>query len=151
MLQIVIPKDIDEYEPTLIGGLSTRKVICGGLGLLGVYVLWTVEKSLGLPPEYVPIWGIPAALAVIFGWIKPYGMKTEKFLQTAFVSNVLAPTNRIYCAELIDQIIKDEEYAGLTKAEIAQLKKDQEAIKKKNKRKRKIKAKNLKPEFIPYS
>jgi hypothetical protein len=33
---------------------------------------------------------------IAFGWIKPYGMAFEKFIQTAFVSNVVSPSVRKY-------------------------------------------------------
>ena len=61
--------------------------------------------DLGIYSGLTPILGgdiagflvlFPAALCWLIGWYKPYGMHTEKFIRSIFITTVLAPAHRKY-------------------------------------------------------
>lgn len=111
MIEVTVPKDIREYEPTLIGPLTSRTFVCSIIMVLLVYGVYLLEKAIGIEdPMEVPlflIFGIPPFL---IGWYKPYGMHFEKFIGKAFRDNFLAPRNRPYRIEnMWDSIIEKEE------------------------------------------
>lgn len=141
MLQIVIPQDIRKYEPTLLGAFTTRQVIWGLIMMIGVYVIWGIEKALGVDPMTAPVWIIALIPGVLFGWIKPYGMKMEAFLASAFVSNVLAPKYRIYQIDNFYDHMKDEEEERESKSTKSN---------KSTKTKKKKKHKSQNPELVAY-
>lgn len=110
MIEIVVPKDIREYEPTLIGPLTTRKAVCLVVMCAFVYGVYLLEKAFGIEdPLEMPIFlffGIPPFLV---GWYKPFGMHLEKFLGKAFRDNFIAPQNRPYKIEnMWDTILAEE-------------------------------------------
>ncbi len=140
MIEVAVPQDIREFEPTLLGFLTTRQVVCGGLGLVGIYGIWAMEKSLGLDPMEVPLYLIAAVPAGLIGWFKPYGIKFEKFMATAFVSNIIAPSKRVYKIDnYYTQMEKEILYAGMSEEEIAKAEKAES--KKKARRKKKARYK----------
>lgn len=95
MIEMEIPKDIRKYEAKLIGPLTTRQAICA---VIMVALAVISFKAMGDIPKDRKVFAvlIIALPEILIGWIKPYGMPFEKFLQTAFVSNVLSPKRRKY-------------------------------------------------------
>ncbi len=93
-----IPKDIAKYESKLMLGFTTRQIVCVLPGIaLGVAVYFLLNK-------YVGELAIVAALAVVlpfilFGTVKPLGMKMEKFLAVALLPLLLSPNNRKYASK----------------------------------------------------
>lgn len=96
MIEIQIPKDIRKYEAKLIGPFTLRQLICFILGCIVAYVVYTLMSKINLSEDAMPIAMVSCAPVLAFGWIKPYGMPLEKFLQTALISTLLAPTERKY-------------------------------------------------------
>ena len=99
MIEIKMPKDINEYEPKVVGPFTLREFLCisfaGGTAIIIYnYVLPYLGTEIS---SYLMF--IPATFAYCFGWLKPYGMKFEKFLQSVFINVVLAPSNRKYKTE----------------------------------------------------
>lgn len=149
MIEVPIPRDIREYEPTLVGPFTTRQVICMVVMVALVYGVYLLEKAFGVAdPMQFPIFilfGIPPFLV---GWYKPYGMHFEKFFIKAFRENFLAPSKRPYKVEnMWVPIIAEEE-----KEFLAEMRKNgvlQEKEKEKAKKKQVPKSK-LPAEFIPY-
>ena len=96
MIEIRITKELGDYEPKVVGPLTMRQTICIALGAPFCYL---ILRFLA-PIITVDIAGffciIPAAVAYAFGWVKPYGMKTEKFLSSIFINRVVAPSVRRY-------------------------------------------------------
>ena len=43
-MEIPVPKDIREYEPTLIGPFTTRHIICIGVMIALVYGVYLLER-----------------------------------------------------------------------------------------------------------
>lgn len=89
MLEAQIPKDIRKYETKLVGPFTTRQIIFVIIACVLAYITYIFTKA----PEGCVLVAIPP---VVFGYIKPYGMPLEKFIKTAFISNVLSPKNRLY-------------------------------------------------------
>ena len=100
MMEIPVPKDIREYEPTLIGQFTTRHIICIGVMIALVYGVYLLEKAFGVEdPMEFPIFLIFAIPPFLVGWFKPYGMHFEVFAQRAFRDNFIAPSKRPYRVE----------------------------------------------------
>lgn len=112
-VEIRITKELGDYEPKLISSFTARQTFCLAAGGILCYMIYR-----GLSP-YVPrdvcgfLCFIPGTLACIFGWVKPYGMKPEKFLKTYLINTLLAPNHRPYRSENCHEKI----YRLLEKAE----------------------------------
>ena len=50
MIEIEIPQDIREFEPTLVGPLTTRQFLCLVIGGLATYGTYLLEKATGVDP-----------------------------------------------------------------------------------------------------
>lgn len=109
-IEIKITKELGNYEPKFIGPLTLRQVICLIIAFPAAYGTYR-----GLSPIISSdIAGIfcmlIGAIPCLFGWVKPYGMHTEKFLKSIFVNVILAPQKRKYkTVNTLEKIIKYEE------------------------------------------
>ena len=151
MIEIPVPKDIREYEPTLIGPFTTRQVLCAVVMVALVYAVYFIEKAVGVEdPMQAPVFllfGIPPFLV---GWVKPYGMHFEKFFSKAFRENFLWPAKRPYVVEnMWDSIIEEEEKEVLDEMRKngALQERDKEKASRTNS---KHKSKTIPEECIPY-
>lgn len=136
MIEMEIPKDIRKYEAKLIGPLTTRQTVCFvGAAALALSVFFLLDFI----PQDVRYFLIilVAAPFLLCGWYKPYGMPFEKFVQTAFITSVLAPANRKYASKNIYE---------------SEIKKVEESNNKKNKNSKNNKNNKIKQskEFIAY-
>jgi len=96
MIEIRITNEIGSYEPKFIGPFTLRQVICLAVGAFFCYAIYIVTFPY-LPFDVAGfLCCIPAAIAVLFGWVKPYGMRMEKFIKSVAVNILLAPTHRRY-------------------------------------------------------
>lgn len=98
-ISIEITKDIQEYEPKVVGPLTMRQLLVVTCASPFMYFAYTyarpvLGKDLGTAAVF-----IPALIAWAIGWLKPYGMRVEKFIKTAFISHVVAPSIRKYKTE----------------------------------------------------
>lgn len=107
MIEVKIPKEINQYEAKAAGPFTLRQlfclIVCLPIGI-GIYVLskpYVGESVAGF------LVFIPGGAAYLFGWYKPYGMRFEKYMQTVFIGTFLAPSRRVYKTE--------NYYAGLLK------------------------------------
>lgn len=48
MIEVSVPRDIREYEPTVIGTLTARQLVCSVALVLMVYGGWFLEKAIGI-------------------------------------------------------------------------------------------------------
>lgn len=99
MIEIRITKEIQEFEPKVIWGLTLRQLILVGAGAPVVYWIITTLSPIFTMDVAVFFCAPIAIVAYAFGWAKPYGMKMEKFIQSVFINRVLAPVNRKYKTE----------------------------------------------------
>ena len=91
-----IPKDIDKYEAKLLGPFTTRQTICivpAAISAIGTVLLL---KDFVPQDVYFVVALFLAAPWLLCGWVKMGGLPFEKFLQTVFISIVLAPKHRVY-------------------------------------------------------
>jgi len=109
MIEVGVPKDIREYEPTLIMWFTTRQVICIIAICILVYAGYYFEKAIGIAdPLQQPFFVILAVPPFLIGWFKPYGMNLEDFLFNAINDNYIAKQNRYYEVEnMWDDILKE--------------------------------------------
>lgn len=96
MIEIRITKEIGNYKPKLLGPFTSRQVVC--LIITVPLCCWIFTTASEYLPGDIPgfLCAIPAGIAWLFGWYEPYGMPTEKFLQSIAVNVLLAPSNRPY-------------------------------------------------------
>ena len=111
MIEIPIPADIREYEPTVVGPLSARKLVAVVAMVAGVYAGYAIEKAVGIEdPMQLPIFLLLAIPPLLVGWVKPYGLYFEVFISKVIRDNILAPVNRPYIVEnFYDTIAQEDE------------------------------------------
>lgn len=93
MVEVNIPNNIHEYKPKFMLGLTGKQMLCivltAGLILLDFKFLKPYIGDLA-----VAVAAVPAFFAACFGWVTPYGMPFEKYLQSVLFQAVLAPKCR---------------------------------------------------------
>ena len=96
MIEIKIPKELDNYEAKFFGPFTLRQSVCIVCALpIGVLLFNLANSYVGTNlAGFVCL--IPACIAYLFGWLKPYGMKFEVFLKSVFITSFLAPSKRKY-------------------------------------------------------
>lgn len=110
MIEIEIPKDIKDYEPKLIGPLTTRQTICSGAILVIMLVGYNVLKMFFENGLKVVIPLIICLIPIAIGWYKPYGMRFEKYAISQLYTVILPPKKRLYKVEnLYEQFDKEIE------------------------------------------
>lgn len=96
MIDIRIPKEVRQYEAKFVGPLTKRQTICAAIGLpicVGIYNVLKPYVSVDIIGFFLLV---PAAIILLFGWVKPYGMKFEQFFFSALRDNFIAPQKRVY-------------------------------------------------------
>lgn len=95
MIEIEITKDIRKYESKLVGPFTTRQTICAAIACVIAYIVFRALEFLAIDIRLFVITIFISPL-LFLGWIKPYGMKFEQFISTAFASTFIAPRIRKY-------------------------------------------------------
>lgn len=95
-IEIRINKDVGSYQAKFMGPFTMRQTVCVAIA---APVCWGIY--FGLSPIFTTdiagfLMVIPAAIAALFGWIKPFGMPMERFLKSVFITMFLAPASRKY-------------------------------------------------------
>lgn len=112
MIEIKMPKEINQYEAKAAGPFTLRQLLCLFICLpIGVAIFMLSKPYVGVDVAGFLVF-IPGSVAYLFGWYKPYGMWFEKYMQTVFVNSFLAPSRRVYKTEniyahLLQEIQKD--------------------------------------------
>lgn len=127
MIEVPILKEIRTYETKVVGPLSFRGLVCGTIAVACAYGAFAAQKFLLHMESPVGIICMIAAVPAIMFWIvKPYGMKLETYLKTAFIDNMLAPQKRPYKQEYTyDVLFKgNEKYFEILEEEKSEEEKD---------------------------
>ena len=145
MIEIRINREIGTYEPKIIGPFTLRQLICITCAAPVCLLIYNVCAPVITPDLAGFLCFIPAVIAYFFGWRKPYGMPTEKFLQSIFITTLMAPADRPYKSvnrqeQLIKKLSSDPEDDS-----------DSEAPKVNNKKKRNIKFTNARYKVSPLA
>ena len=99
MIEVKIPKELDQYEAKFVGSLTLRQTVCVLCAFpVGIFLFNLTKPYVGVDTAGF-LCLIPAVVAYLFGWKKPYGMKFEVFLRSVFITTVLAPSKRKYKTE----------------------------------------------------
>lgn len=110
MIEVNIPKDLDRYEAKFVGPFTVRQTVSIVCALpVGILLFNVTKDSLGVDVAGF-ICLLPAVVAYLFGWYKPYGMKFEVFLRSVFVTTVLAPPKRKYKTENFYKILMSSKF-----------------------------------------
>lgn len=95
-LEMKVTKEIRDFEPKVIGPFTFRQLICLAIGSPIVFVILKYLSPI-ITMDIAAFLCFPvAAAAYLMGWYEPYGMKTEKFIRSIFVTRILAPSHRKY-------------------------------------------------------
>ena len=81
MLSVPVHKDVTEYQPKVIGGLTARTIICIGAAVgcaLAFGMLCTFVLHVDINDVIYLVW-LAAAPAALLGFYTPHGMNFEKF------------------------------------------------------------------------
>lgn len=96
MIEIRVTKEIRDFEPKVIGPFTFRQLACLAVGAPICYVILKYFSPI-ITMDLAAFLCVPvAALAYLIGWYEPYGMKTEQFIRSIFVTRLLAPSARKY-------------------------------------------------------
>lgn len=110
MIEVRIPKELDHYEAKVIGPFTLRQMVSLACALpIGVLIFNLAKGYVGLETAGF-LCLIPAGVAYLFGWAKPYGMKFEVFLRSVLISTVLAPSKRKYKTANYFKLLMSENY-----------------------------------------
>ncbi len=95
-IEIRINKDVGSYQAKFIGPFTMRQTICI---VAAAPACWGIYFGLS-PILTTEVAGflvfIPATIAALFGWVKPFGMPMERFLKSVCITLFLAPACRKY-------------------------------------------------------
>ena len=81
MIEVRIPKELDQYEAKFVGPFTLRQTICLACAIpLGILIFNLARPHIGTDVAGFTAF-VPAIIAYFFGWQKPYGMKFEVFLR----------------------------------------------------------------------
>ena len=101
MIEMEMSKDIRDFEPKIIGPLTTRQLI---FVAVGASIALPVALYIPLPIEYkIMIALLIAAPFVIFGFVKLYGMGADVFILKVFYPYYIKPRKRRYKSENKDE------------------------------------------------
>lgn len=103
MIEIRINKDIGSFQPKIMGPFNGRQVVCVTIGGAAAMLTYFLTEPFLTQSSALFLTFIPASVAVLFGWIKPFGIPMERFLKSAFVSMFLAPSIRRYKTAALPQ------------------------------------------------
>lgn len=81
MLSVPVHKDVTEYQPKVIGGLTARTIICIGAAVgsaLAFGMLCTFVFHVDINDVIYLVW-LAAAPAALVGFYTPHGLNFEKF------------------------------------------------------------------------
>ena len=81
MLSVPVHKDVTEYQPKVIGGLTARTIICIGAAVGSAQafgMLCTFVFHVDINDVIYLVW-LAAAPAALLGFYTPHGMNFEKF------------------------------------------------------------------------
>lgn len=157
MLEVPILKEIRDYETKLVGPLSFRGLICSGAAIIGAYGIYSIQKLMGIAEPEGFLCFLGALPGGAFMVIKPYGLKLEVYLKTAFIDTVMAPKKRPYCIEnpyyeLLKQCEEDNSYSDNEDANNLEIINTENTDNKKSKKNhtKNNKNKKLPPELTSY-
>ena len=127
-----IPKDINKYKAKFLGPLTVRQTVCFvPAAIIGIgFVMLTKDV---LPQDVCFMIALClAAPLILCGVVEVNGLPFDKFIQTAFVSMVLAPKHRVYkTVNLYEKALSTEEVPVSPKKQ-KEAKKQAEKYKSKN-------------------
>ena len=147
-IEVPITKEISDYEPKLVGPFTLRQCLC--LALCAVFCYFVLRYLSPYLTRTISMFFcfVPASIAYLVGWSKPYGMKIEKFLGSVFVTRFLAPQNRKYkTVNTVETVLRDAEkewqQAELLKIMERETKREKKARLKESKKKKKYQLSSL--------
>ena len=98
-IEIKVTKEIGNYETKVISTLTLRQLVSLIAAAPIAWVTFNVVSQIASKEAAGFACMLLGAIPCAFGFIKPYGMHTEKFLKSIFVNRIMAPQTRKYITE----------------------------------------------------
>lgn len=102
MIEVQIPKDIEQYQATLVGPFTTRQVICIAVAAVCEFIYYTIIQATGAALATDTLIGIGSVIAIpflLFAIWKPYGMKPETYIWYFLIPYLIGNKDRPYAIE----------------------------------------------------
>lgn len=119
MIEVQVPKNIDDYEATLIGPLTGRQAVCfavaAGVEFLYFNIISSLEVNISMDSKIAigVILAIPILMLAIW---KPFGIRAETYIFYYILPSLIGKKERLYETKntydiLLDLIDEAEEPA----------------------------------------
>lgn len=108
MIEVQVPKNIDDYEAALIGPLTGRQAVCFGAAAAIEFVYFSAVNSLnfGISLDSQIALGVILALPLLMLAIwKPFGMRAEVYVLYFVLPSLIGNKDRIYETEITYDIM----------------------------------------------
>lgn len=111
MIEVQVPKDIMQYEPTLIGPLTARQSIFIGITAAVEFIYYSIMQAAHISLAMDTLVGIGVLLAIPFlalAILKPFGMKPETYFLYYWIPELIGKQDRPYVIKNQYQVMLDE-------------------------------------------
>lgn len=99
MIEVQVPKNIMQYEPTLIGPLTARQSIFIGLAAAAEFIYYSIMQAANVSLATDTLVGIGVLIAIPFlalAILKPFGMKPETYFFFYVIPELIGKQDRPY-------------------------------------------------------
>ena len=108
MIEVKIPQEINQYDAKLVGPFTMRQALCGGIAALLSYGIYNGMKGTVSEETVIGLIMLVSTPFALLGWVKPYGMRFEKFFIGILFNTLISSPKRYYqpkdmITELIEQ------------------------------------------------
>ena len=108
MIEVKIPQEINQYDAKLVGPFTMRQALCGGMAALLSYGIYNGMKGTVSEETVIGLIMLVSTPFALLGWVKPYGMRFEKFFIGILFNTLISSPKRYYqpkdmITELIEQ------------------------------------------------
>ena len=108
MIEVKIPQEINQYDAKLVGPFTMRQALCGGIAALLSYGIYNGMKGTVSEETVIGLILLVSTPFALLGWVKPYGMRFEKFFIGILFNTLISSPKRYYqpkdmITELIEQ------------------------------------------------
>lgn len=112
MIEVRVPNNISDYKPKFLFGLTGKQFFCVAATAVLILLDFKYLKPY-IGDLAVILAAVPAVIAAAFGWVEPYGMPFEKYLNSVLFQALLAPRHRTVKYNDISIVPCDKNYVSI--------------------------------------
>lgn len=109
MIEIEMSKDIQEYEPALIGPFTARQIICVTIAVSYGIPLFMALNGMDIVARIMIVFFAMVPMG-FFGWFKIYNLPLEIFLLLIIKNKIIRPQKRVYESGNIYELYPETPY-----------------------------------------